>query len=62
VAAEEGVAEIEVELSGRDVAVMLATGFARRDGDVLVLTERGSAWLREWCAARLAERDKGAAA
>ena len=50
--------EIEVELSEEDEALLLLTGFVRRDSDgVLALTDEGSAWLREWCAERLAEHE-----
>ena len=44
----------DVPLSDEDVAMMLLTGFARRDPDgVLALTDKGNAWLREWCQRRI---------
>lgn len=50
---------LDVPLSDADVAMMLLTGFARRDPDgVLALTEKGGEWLREWCKKEAAKHGK----
>lgn len=50
---------LDVPLSDADVAMMLLTGFARRDPDgVLALTEKGGEWVREWCKKEAAKHGK----
>jgi hypothetical protein len=52
--------DIEVELSDQDFAYLFFAGLihGRDQAGVLTLTAKGSAWLHEWCAKRIAEDKK----
>lgn len=48
--------DIDIDVSAEQVAEMTALGFWRQEADgVLVLTDEGNAWVREWLAERIKE-------
>lgn len=47
----EGFVDIPVEITDQEAAHLVLAGMFRQEGKVLVITEKGSAWLNAWCAA-----------
>jgi hypothetical protein len=44
----KGYTDIEVEISDEDAAHLVMAGMFTREGNVLVITPKGSAWLDAW--------------
>ena len=49
----DGFVDIEVEISDEEARHLVMAGMFVQEGKVLVITEKGSAWLKAWCDEKL---------
>ena len=54
----EGFVDIEVDITDEEARHLIMAGMFTQEGEVLVITPKGSEWLKAWCDEQLKESEK----
>ena len=53
----EGYKDIEVDITDEEARHLVMAGMFTQEGEVLVITPKGSEWLKAWCDEQLKARE-----